>query len=285
MKRVTVIGMGMMGASFALALKRAGLVQSVTGVDIQPAVLDAAVQRDIIDNATTKVGSGIQGTDVVVLATPVSAVTKLLPVLAELEFAGIIIDLGSTKQVICETARDFPCLKFIGCHPMAGSEIAGLEGANAALFDDAPVIITPPAGADEKLVDRVIGLWRQLGCRVTLMDPAEHDFSVAIISHLPYLAAVATMNAAAELAQEKLDIFKLIAGGFRDTTRVSEGDPIMWRDICLTNRVHILQAITQLRRRLDEMEQALTARDGNRLQAIFQSSQNRRRTYIPKKKQ
>lgn len=284
MNKVTVIGMGMMGASFALALKRAGLVQSVTGVDIKPAVLDAAVQRDIIDHATTNIGSGIQGTDAVVLATPVSVVVKLLPVLAELEFEGIVIDLGSTKQVICETARDLPCLKFVGCHPMAGSEIAGLDGANAALFDNAPVIITPPAGVDEKLVDRVIGLWHQLGCRVTLMDPVEHDFSVAIISHLPYLTAVATMNAAAELAQEKPDIFKLIAGGFRDTTRVSAGDPIMWRDICLTNRVHILQAITQLRRTLDEMEQALTARDGNRLQAIFQSSQNRRKTYIPKKK-
>lgn len=284
MNKVTVIGMGMMGASFALALKRAGLGQTVTGIDIQPAVLDAAVQRGIIDNATIHIDSGIREADIVVLATPVSAVVKLLSVLADLEFAGLIIDLGSTKQTICEAARNLPGLKFIGCHPMAGSEMAGLGGAKADLFDNAPVIITPPPGADEKLVDRVIGVWRRLGCRVTLMDPGEHDFSVAIISHLPYLTAVATMHAAAELAREKPDIFTLIAGGFRDTTRVSEGDPVMWRDICLTNHVHILRAIAQLRRTLDEMEQALAARDGNRLQAIFQSAQNRRKTYIPKKK-
>lgn len=284
MSKFTVIGMGMMGGSFALALKRAGLAQSVTGVDLDPGVLNTALQQGIIDRAASKICEGIEEANTVVLATPVSVVMQLLCELARVGYSGLIIDLGSTKQAICETARQFPQLRFVGCHPMAGSEVAGIKGANAALFDGAPVIITPLDRENSALLDRVIELWEKLGCRITMMEPAEHDYSVAIVSHLPYLAAVATMNAAAELAQEKPNIFTLIAGGFRDTTRVSEGDPVMWRDICLTNRTHILKAIEKLRQVLDDLEHALTAQDGSRLQNIFQLSQTRRRTYIAKKK-
>ncbi len=116
------------------------------------------------------------------------------------------------------------------------------------------------------------------------MNPKEHDFSVAVISHLPYLASVITMNTAAELAQDDPGIFSLIAGGFRDTTRISEGDPVMWRDICITNRVNILTAIEQFKACLNDVEQALKVQDANLLQNIFQTSQQRRKTYIQRKK-
>lgn len=284
MRKVTIVGMGMMGASFALALKRAGIAESVAGVDMQSTVLETALQQGIIDSAATNIDLGVREADIVVIATPVCTVMKLLPALDELRYNGIIIDLGSTKQAICEVAENFPSLRFVGCHPMAGSEIPGINGAKATLFDDAPVIITPSDDAEPALLTQVIRLWQALGSRVTVMNPAEHDFSVALISHLPYLSAVITMNTAAELAQHNPEVFSLIAGGFRDTTRVSEGDPVMWRDICLTNRTHILTAITKLKAWLNNVEQALQSQDANLLQNIFQTSQNQRRTYIPRKK-
>lgn len=284
MKKVTIVGMGMMGASFALALKGAGLAQFVVGVDMQPAVLETALQRGIIDSAAANIASGVGESDAVVLATPVCAVMKLLPVLDKLNYRGLIIDLGSTKQAICELAENLPDLQFVGCHPMAGSEMAGIDGVQRNLFVDAPVIITPAEHTKPALLDQAIDLWRNLGCRVTVMNPAEHDYTVALISHLPYLAAVVTMNTAAELARHHANIFTLIAGGFRDTTRVSEGDPVMWRDICLTNRTHILTAIAEFKVGLGNVEQALETGDADLLQDIFQTSQKQRRTYIPRKK-
>jgi prephenate dehydrogenase len=284
MKKITIIGLGMMGASFALALKRAGLAQSVCGVARRSAALEEALQKGIIDCGTTNIGVGVRDAEMVVIATPVCAVMNLLPMLSELKYSGVIIDLGSTKQAICEIAETFPQLRFVGCHPMAGSEIPGLIGANAALFDGAPVIITPADNVDPALLERVTGLWEALGCRISFMNPEKHDFSVAVISHLPYLASVITMNTAAELAQDDPGIFSLIAGGFRDTTRISEGDPVMWRDICLTNRSHILTAIEQFKTCLNDVEQALKVQDANLLQNIFQTSQQRRKTYIQRKK-
>lgn len=282
MEKVTIIGMGMMGASFALALKRAGLAQSVCGVARRSAALEEALQKGIIDCGTTNIGVGVRDAEMVVIATPVCAVMNLLSMLSELKYTGVIIDLGSTKQAICEIAETFPQLRFVGCHPMAGSEIPGLIGANAALFDGAPVIITPADNVDPALLERVTGLWEALGCRITFMNPEEHDFSVAVISHLPYLASVITMNTAAELAQDDPGIFSLIAGGFRDTTRISAGDPVMWRDICLTNRGHILTALAKLKSWLNDVEQAVESEDSDRLYNIFQTSQKQRRTYIPK---
>lgn len=280
MKKVTIIGMGMMGASLALALKRAGIAQSIGGVDTQPSVLETALQQRIIDSAATNIRQGVQDAEAVVFATPVCTVLELLPVLADLQYSGMVIDLGSTKQAICAVASNLPNIKFVGCHPMAGSEISGVRGADPALFGGAPVIITPTEDTDHALLTQVIELWEALGCRVTVMTPEEHDFSVALISHLPYVSAVVTMNAAAELAHDKPDVFALIAGGFRDTTRVSGGDPVMWRDICLTNRTYILKAITKLKFELDKVEQALAAQDSVQLQNIFQMAQQRRRTYI-----
>lgn len=279
-EKATVVGMGMMGASFALALKKAGLVHSVCGVDVQSACLDTALQRGIIDRGSRSLATGIEAAELVVLATPVCAVMQLLPELAALHYSGMVIDLGSTKQKICEIAGGFPDLPFVGCHPMAGCEIAGIDGANGALFNGAPVIITPNTATDRQLLCRVRKLWEGLESRITIMDAEEHDFAVAIISHLPYLAAVMTMNTAAELAQHNPDIFRLIAGGFRDTTRVSEGDPVMWRDICLTNRTHILTVIAKYRTLLDNLEHTLETADACQLQEIFLTSQRHRRKYI-----
>jgi prephenate dehydrogenase len=261
MKRATIIGLGMMGASFALALKKFDVVRQVNGVDIQPEVVVAAKERGIVIEATTNLAEGVALADLVVLATPVCTVMKLLHSLAEIKYPGIIIDLGSTKHDICETARRFPNLNFIGCHPMAGSEVIGLKGANANLFVGAKVIITPIDTTDSQSLETVQQLWRQLNSHIVLMDTLEHDQSVAVISHLPYTAAVATMQAAFQLGQNKQDVFSLAAGGFRDTTRVSEGDPQMWRDILFTNRSAILQGISALEAELSHVRELLLQED------------------------
>jgi prephenate dehydrogenase len=280
MRNIAIIGLGMMGGSLALSIKKSMFDCHIIGIDIDGSTSQQALTAGIVDAVASELKLGVAEADLVVLATPVGVSIRLLYQLYELGFNGIVTDLGSTKQALCETAIKLPGLKFVGGHPMAGSEIVGIIGANGTIFENAPVIITPMSDTDQTSVDAVCLLWERLHAHITVMDPVEHDHVVSIVSHLPYVAAIATMNAAGNLAQEKFAMFSFAAGGFRDTTRIAAGDPTMWRDIFCTNRSRIMHSITELKSQLDVLEQALLSQDGAQLLDFIKQAQRRRKCAV-----
>jgi len=280
-KQVTIVGLGMMGASFALALRRAQLVERIVGVDVHAMVVKEACAKSITDFATSSLAEGIKNADLVVLATPVVKIMELLKALAKLKYTGFATDLGSTKKAVCDEAQRYAELKFVGSHPMAGSEMAGIPGANVRLFENAPVIMTPLRHTSVEAIEVVTNLWKQLKARVIVMDPEEHDFSVAVISHIPHVVSITTMNTACILADNREDVFSIMAGGFRDTTRIAGADPQMWRDIFLTNRTAVLQGIAEFKKQLCELEAAINNEDGAQLTEILSQAQCSRKRLVP----
>lgn len=281
--QVTIVGLGMMGASLALALKKGQLAEKIVGVDVDAAVVQKACAQGITDVATLCLAEGIKDADLVVLSTPVGKIVELIKALADLNYQGFVTDLGSTKKAVCDEAEKYAKLNFVGSHPMAGSEMAGIPGAKDCLFENAPVIITATPRTPVEAVEFVTLLWKQLKARLLFMEPEDHDFSVSIISHLPHVVSITTMNTACSLAGEKEEVFSIMAGGFRDTTRIAGADPYMWRDIFLTNRIAVLQGISEFRAQLDQLEQAIFNMDSPQLTEILTQAQSRRRRLVPAK--
>lgn len=236
--RVAVLGLGLMGGSLGIALREKGLAASIAGYDATPGTAERAIARGAITDAYSSPIEAVAGADIVVLATPVLAEHELFTAIAPaLAPAAIVTDLGSTKRQVVEWARELlpgPS-RFVGGHPMAGSERSGIAAASAGLFQGAVWCLTPAPETDADAIRLVSELARELGASPLVLDAAEHDELVAGASHLPLLAAAALVRTAAASADwERLR--SLAAGGFRDTTRVASGDVRMARDICLTNR-------------------------------------------------
>lgn len=274
-RRVAIIGTGLVGGSLGMVLRRAWPGVEVIGAARHAATAARAVERGAIDRAAATAAEAVEGADLVVVATPVGAIPDVLREIGPALGAGAVVtDVGSTKAGIVAAAEAIlpPSIRFVGAHPMAGSEREGIEAADRRLFDGAVVVVTPSARSGDG-VSTVRSMWQAAGAIVLEMPPAEHDRAVAAVSHLPHLVAAALVAAVADVAAAADDegrVLALAAGGFRDTTRIASAPPALWRGIVLENRAAIADVLATFRRRLDEIESALG--DGDRLEAALEAA-------------
>ncbi|HHW05927.1 MAG TPA: prephenate dehydrogenase [Clostridia bacterium] len=285
LRQVTIVGLGLIGGSYGLALKRAKPELTVVGVDIDQESLDLGVSMKAIDWGTTDMARGVQEADVVIFATLVKAMPGLLRAAApHLKPGAVVTDVGSTKSKLVAELRPLlpPGVTYVGGHPMAGSEMKGIKGADPYLFENAVYVLTPLPDADPAAVEVVQELVRAVGAQVLLMSPEVHDQIVAAISHLPHVAAAALVNAVAKREQTLPGIFPLAAGGFRDATRIAGSSPEMWRDIFLDNRETLLPMIQCFREALTELEEAIRSEQGERVYRLLRQAQELR-SQIPAK--
>ena len=269
-RRLAVVGVGLLGGSVAKAARAQGLAREVIGIGRDRARMQAALADGGLDHATADLAEGVREADFIVLAAPVRVIEDLLERLWDVAPAdAVVTDVGSSKAAIVRCAerlaRRRP-LAFVGSHPMAGSEKSGYGVARVDLFQGALVVVTPTESSDARAVKRVTSFWEHVGARVTTLDPESHDAAVAAISHLPHLVACALMDAVSREAPGALEV---AARGFKDTTRIAAGDPQMWQEIFLANRAALTVAIGAFRRSLDEIDRLVQQGDPAALEAAL----------------
>nr|WP_301296028.1 bifunctional prephenate dehydrogenase/3-phosphoshikimate 1-carboxyvinyltransferase [Pseudomonas citronellolis] len=269
---MVVVGLGLIGGSFAKGLREKGLFEEVVGVDRDPQTRRLAVQLGVVDRCEESLREGCRDADVIQLAVPILAMEKVLAELATFDLGhAVLTDVGSAKGNVVRAARaafgEMPA-RFIPGHPIAGSEQSGVEAANGKLFRRHKVILTPLDNADADAVQCVEALWRELGADVELMEVEHHDEVLAATSHLPHLLAFTLVDSLAKRS-ENLEIFRYAAGGFRDFTRIAGSDPTMWHDIFLANRKAVLRILDVFRDDLDALREAVDAGDGQQLMGVF----------------
>ena len=274
-----LIGCGLMGGSFALALKKAGLVKRVVGYSKSPSTVEKARRLGVIDVAAESALLAVSGSDIVLMAVPVAASEATFKSIRHLVNPGVLfMDVGSTKRDVVDAARRVHKERlpsFVLAHPIAGREVAGIEHADATLYQGRKVILTPVQQTDPVLVQKATDVWAAVGCQVLKMTPEHHDAAFAAVSHLPHLLAFAYMNAMAEqpAGQEYLS---LAGPGFRDFSRIAASDPTIWRDILLSNREEILRQSDAFRRALDELERQMRDWGGPALETLIESASTSR---------
>jgi prephenate dehydrogenase len=276
--RVTVVGMGLMGASLCMDLTHGGLCREVRGVARRTDTVLQAFFSGAVDLATNDLHTGVMGADIVVLATPVRTILATLEEIGPWLWPGTLVtDMGSTKGEIVAALQNMPAgIEPVGSHPMCGKETAGFEAAEAGLYVGAPWVICAPPRTSRWAVDLTTELARAVGARPLEMEAARHDRLVASISHLPYLVAGALVDAVAEEARGDGQLWDLAAGGFRDTTRVAASDTRMFLDILVTNREAVLARMEQFERHMGELRTLLEQGDEERLCAKLGESQRAR---------
>jgi len=270
--RICIIGVGLIGGSFARALKAANACREIVGAGRNEAQLVRAQELGVIDAYALDVAEAARGADVVVLAVPVGStegvVRQLAPVLGP---NTILTDVGSTKaSVVAAVERALGTLppRFVPGHPIAGTEKSGVEASFAELFQQRRVILTPLSHTDPEATATVRRLWELAGAEVVEMDVQHHDEVLAATSHLPHLLAFALVDTLARM-EERREIFRFAAGGFRDFTRVASSDPQMWHDICLANRDALLDLLATYQADLDRLAAAVREGRGEVLLETF----------------
>ncbi len=268
-RRANVLGLGLIGGSVALGLAERGW--HVTGDDVDPDRVAEAVERGIVHEVGLDPSA-----ELTVVAVPVLAVPEQVK-RALAETSGVVTDVGSVKAPIV-AAVDDP--RFVGGHPMAGSELEGLAGADASLFTGAVWVLTPTALTTDAAFATVAAVAAELGAEVVALEPRRHDDLVAVVSHVPHLTAATLMGLASERAEEHAALLRLAAGGFRDMTRIAAGHPAIWLDICSENRDAILKALDGLLGRLSEVRDLVAQEDRSTLLARLQAAREAR-TNLP----
>lgn len=269
-RRLSLVGLGLLGGSVAKAARAQGLADEIVAVGRDRARLEPALREGMVDRVSTSLEDGVAGSDFCLLATPVATLTALLPaVWHALPADAVLTDVGSTKGGIVSAAealgRARP-LGFVGSHPMAGSEQSGYAVSRPDLFHGATVILTPTERTDSHAVKRVGAFWEALGGRLVVLDPATHDRATAAISHLPHLVADALVDAVVRMDPRFFDV----AGrGFRDTTRIAASDARVWREIFQENRAALGEALGAFRAALDELERLVDAGDATAIEAAL----------------
>ena len=285
-KQLGLIGCGLMGGSFALALRQAGLVQRVVGYSQSPGSSQRALQLGVIDEAVPEAGLVATGSDLVLLAVPVSASEASFEALHSfhpfLHPELLVMDVGSTKGDVvaaAERALGAQASQFVPAHPIAGKEVSGVEHADASLYAGKKVILTPTHVTSESHLQKAKQLWKSLGCQVVTMRPEEHDAAFAAVSHLPHLLAFALINAISQ--QPKGQQFLSLAGpGFRDFSRIAASEPRMWRDILLANRQELQAQIHLFRHQLAALENLIANADAEALERLIAQASSTRAEWI-----
>jgi prephenate dehydrogenase len=278
-QQLGLIGCGLMGGSFALALRHAGLVDQVVGFSPSASTVGKALQLGVIDRAAASAADAARGSDLVLVAVPVAATqTVLHEIAASLGAESLVMDVGSTKCDVVLAAQatlqdKFAC--FVPAHPIAGKEHAGVEHADAQLYQQRQVILTPSGDTPLARIKQATQIWQAMGGQVSHMSPEAHDAAFAAVSHLPHVLAFAFMNSISQQAQGQT-FLELAGPGFRDFTRIAAGDPKVWRDILLANRDEVLRQSALFQEQLQQFDQLIRAGDARALQdTITQASGER----------
>jgi prephenate dehydrogenase len=274
-RRLAVIGCGLMGGSFALAMRKAGVVQHIVGYNKSEVSTELARRLGVIDEGASSAAEAATDADLIVLGVPVAATEVTLKSIRERLSADVLImDMGSTKRDVVDVARRvlrerLPC--FVPAHPIAGKEVSGVEHADAELFQQRQVILTPVNQTRSDLLSKASELWGTIGAEVSTLSPEQHDTAFAAVSHFPHLLAFAYFNSVAK--QPNADQFLALAGpGFRDFTRIAASDPTLWRDVLLANREEVLKQSQRLRQSLDAFEAALTSANAQAVESLISSA-------------
>ena len=285
--RVAFIGIGLIGASMALAMRRAGLARSTIACARRAATRKTALRLGIVDEVTKDYGKAVSGADLVVIAAPISTNGPIAKAIApHLKPGAIVTDVGSVKQeVIAAIAPHLPKgVHFVPGHPVAGTEHSGPAAGFAELFDNRWCIITPIPRTSSKAVAKISKMWQRMGAKVDTMQPEHHDMVLAITSHLPHLIAYTIVGTATDLAGDiKREVIKYSASGFRDFTRIAASDPVMWRDVFLSNREAVLEILQRFTEDLTGLQKAIRKGDGKALEALFTRTRAVRRGIIDAK--
>ncbi len=271
-EQLGLIGCGLMGGSFALALKRAGLVKRVVGYSKSPSTTERARLMGVIDVEAPSALLAVSGADIVLIAVPVAATEASLKAIKHLVTPQMLImDVGSTKRDVIDAGRRSlreQIGSFVPAHPIAGREVSGVEHADADLYDGKQVILTPIERTLTVQLQKAVDVWTALGCHVIKMSPESHDAAFAAVSHLPHLISFALMNAISGQAHGK-DFLSLAGPGFRDFTRIAASDPKMWRDIMISNREELLAQSKIFQRQLHALEVMISNSNGEALEDLL----------------
>ena len=285
-EHMALIGCGLMGGSFALAAKKAGLVKRIVGYSKSPSTTNRARQMGAIDEEASSALIAVSGADLVILAIPVASTEPTLRTIKHLiQPDTLIMDVGSTKVDVVNAARStlkdrFGC--FVPAHPITGKEVSGVDHADVNLYQDAQVVLTPTELTKVAQLRNAEAIWKAIGSHVTSMSPEAHDAALAASSHAPHLIAMAYMNAILN-QEDGHRILSLAGPGFRDFTRIAAGEPNMWRDIFSANKNEILKQVHYLQHVLGRYEAALMTGDQPALEALVRNASETRAQWKPGK--
>lgn len=280
---VCIIGTGLIGGSLALAIKRAGFCSEVIGAGRTEETLVRAVELGVIDRYDTRIADAAANADIVVVCVPLGAMRAVFEQISAGDIENTVItDAGSAKQSVIEDARAVftgGLQNFVPGHPIAGTEQSGVAAAFPELYQQRRVILTPTEQTSTDALDLVRSMWQAAGAEVETMSAEHHDLVLAGTSHLPHLLAFGLVDCLNNL-EDVDEIFRFAAGGFRDFTRIASSDPVMWRDICLSNRKEVMGMMRRYRDEMENMYRALEANDGEQLKEIFQRAKKARDAFM-----
>ena len=284
-EQLTIVGLGLIGGSLALALKQAGMVSRVTAYARRQETIDEAIGLGVIDSGSTDMGLAVAGASVVVVATPVGVMAEMFELLRpHLTPQMVLTDVGSTKgSVVAAASQAFGQLPagFVPGHPIAGTEENGVAAAFAELYQGRRVILTPLDSSSEPSVSTIRQMWQACGAEVVEMGVEHHDEVLAATSHLPHMLAFALVDTLARM-DESEEIFEFAAGGFRDFTRIASSNPAMWHDICLANRGALLAVLQRFSADLGELTRAIENGDSEHLLQTFRRAKGARDRFAEK---
>jgi prephenate dehydrogenase len=286
LKTLAVVGVGLVGGSFALGARRAGIAPRVVGFDRDRGALETAASLGVIDTAADSVSEAVKGADLVLVAVPVRAIGPVLhDVALAMEPDAVVTDVGSTKEEVVRVARDelrdrFP--RFVPGHPIAGRETSGVESALQDLFRGARVVLTPASETAPDAVDVVRGAWEAIGGKVAIADAADHDRIFAAVSHLPHILSFALVSEIAS-RENRDELLGFAAGGFRDFTRIAASSPQMWRDIALQNRAALLAEIDRYGARLAVFRELIERGEAAGLERLMTEARTTRTAWAGKR--
>ena len=283
-EQVSIIGMGLIGSSLALSIKKNRLAGKTVGFAKSLNTRKKAKKLNLVDTVSDSLSKSVQESDLVLICTPLSTYSKIVKsIKSHVKKGAIISDVGSVKEKSIKQLKSLldKEIEFIPAHPIAGTEKSGPESGFAELFVDRWCIITPIAGNSKKNINKIKSFWTSLGSRIEIMSPERHDKVMAITSHLPHLIAYNIVSTAADLEDvTKSDIIKYSASGFRDFTRIASSDPTMWRDIFLNNKEAVLEMIGRFSEDLSALQKAVRWEDGNSLFKLFSRTKKIREKII-----
>ena len=287
LKKLVIFGVGLIGGSVALALKKAGSTAQITGVGRSSQSLQTALDLGVIDIATSNIAEALQDADIVLIAAPVAQTPAILrSIKPHLAASTVITDAGSTKSDVLACAKeilDTQFSQFVGGHPIAGAEKSGVTAATADLYRNKNVVLTPTDETSAQAIQNVRQLWLTCGANVSEMTAETHDGIFAAVSHLPHLLAFALVDEVASRPNAE-QLFGFAASGFRDFTRIAGSHPEMWRDISLANRTALLSEITAYQKELSHLKQLLEQEDADGLHALFERASIARNGWANSKK-
>lgn len=283
-RKIALIGVGLIGSSLSRVIRRDGLADEIVGCARRPETREAILRLNLADSVTDDPAVAVEGADLVILCTPVGAYASVAKAMAPALSPGAIVsDVGSVKRGAIDAIRPhLPAgVHLVPAHPIAGTENSGPESGFETLFEGRWTILTPEPGTDEGAVERVAALWRRTGSMIEMMDADHHDQVLAITSHVPHLIAYTIVGTATDLEERlRSEVIKFAASGFRDFTRIAASDPVMWRDIFLSNKDAVLEMLGRLTEDISSVQRAIRDGNGERLEALFTRTREIRRSVV-----